>query len=133
MRGVFALACAFAAIFLVQLTSGCRTGGTPPGAEVQSAVDKSAVQPAAQVPPLQPVVPEAPSVPRDSQPVTLISGFNLRGADECVALKLAPEVACVPRTQALQAACAKNKGEILRCDDCRLMCSKPVAAKARSR
>jgi hypothetical protein len=69
----------------------------------------------------------------DSQPVTLISGFNLRGADQCVALKLAPDVACIPRTEPLQAACAKNKGEILRCDDCRLLCSKPVAAKARSR
>jgi len=133
MRGVYALACAFAAISLVQLTSGCRTGGTPSGTEVQSAVDKPSAQPAAQVPAVQSVVPEAPSIPMDSQPVTLISGFNLRGADQCVALKLAPDVACIPRTEPLQAACAKNKGEILRCDDCRLLCSKPVAAKARSR
>ena len=133
MRGAFARVCTFASICLVQLSSGCRTGGTPSGTEVQSAVHQPVVQPAAQAPVQQPVVPEAPSLPRDSQPVTLISGFNLRGADECVALKLAPEVACIPRTEPLQAACAKNKGEILRCDDCRLMCSKPVTTKARSR
>ena len=108
----------------------CRTGGTPPDAQAPTAEVVPVAPAAAALEPATQALPRVAPVPRDSQPVTLISGFSLNGPDECVPLKLAPEVACINRTEPLQAVCAQRQGALLRCDDCRVLCSRPALTQA---
>jgi len=116
--------------------AACRTGGTPSAAQAPTA-EIAAVAPAAPAPAPAPepqaqaqALPREGTVPRDSQPVTLISGFSLNGHEECVPLKHEAELACIKRTEPLQAVCAQRQGALLRCDDCRVLCSRSALKKS---
>ena len=110
--------------------AACRTGGTPSGAQAPTA-ENAAMAPAAPAAESQAqALSRVGTVPRDSQPVILISGFSLNGHEECVPLKLEAEVACIKRTEPLQAACAQRQGALLRCDDFRVLCSRSALKKS---
>jgi len=66
----------------------------------------------------------APSIESPAPRPTEVNGYGLDGAVTCVAL--APGRHCIQRVDPLTEACAKANGEVLRCVDCRSLCSKEV-------
>lgn len=50
-----------------------------------------------------------------------LRGFDLVGAGAC--LPLAADRRCLARPDAVREACLAKKGELLTCEDCRVLCS----------
>ncbi len=55
---------------------------------------------------------------------TELKGFDLTGASTCLPLETGRH--CLVRKDLVADACAKAQGEVLKCEDCRLVCSKAV-------
>jgi hypothetical protein len=60
-------------------------------------------------------------------PQEMVTGYDLNGAVEC--LPLAKDRACIQRQDRLAIACQQAGGESLVCEDCALVCSKPVSSQ----
>jgi hypothetical protein len=97
------------------LAGGCRTSD-PEAAQ-------KAAKPAVSEP-VAPAPPPIPPVPVPTAPPPTVAGFDFSGPVTC--LPLATGRTCLSRKDPVADACAKAKGEVLRCDDCSTVCSRPL-------
>ncbi len=54
-----------------------------------------------------------------------VKGFDLAGATTC--MPLAEGRTCLTRKDEVAEACTKSQGSTKRCEDCKVVCDKPVA------
>lgn len=69
---------------------------------------------------------EAPAFERRKPDETSeLTGYDEGGALTCLPLAAASE--CLARTDPLEAACKAAGGEVVRCEDCSLLCTRPLS------
>lgn len=75
--------------------------------------------------------PFALAVTADALPVEMLSevkGYDAEGEVQCLPLDQGPGgAACIPRPEPLTAPCAAVNGELMTCQDCARICSRPLA------
>jgi hypothetical protein len=103
------------------LSAACRT--TDEGARPQAAAPALTIHE---------VADDRPGPPRYERvrgdEVALVEGYGLAGGESC--LPLAEGRSCLNAAseadESVSAACSKAGGRLLRCEDCSVLCSKPV-------
>ncbi len=94
----------------------------PAGCRMAEPVSSAKATPPASAP--SAAAQKAPDLPEDSAPAALVSGFDLAGPVTCLPLGAAST--CLTRTDAVATACAAAHGDVLKCEDCSVLCSKAV-------